>query len=127
MSASQRATATSTPGEVTRSALLYCRLHVGLQRKNIYWYRRYNHDQGGGAFLTKYIGQTIRLQESSQIPESQEFPGRGPLEPVRPFVSTLLKGRKASVTEGNRGIGKAITFALLEAGAKVWVVAHSVE
>lgn len=81
----------------------------------------------GGAFLAKDNGHTIRLQESSQNSEPQEFPGRGPLQPVRPFVPTLLKGRKALVTGGNRGIGEAITVALLEAGAKVWVMANSVQ
>lgn len=53
--------------------------------------------------------------------------GRGPLEPVRPFVADLLEGKKALVTGGNRGIGEAITVALVKAGAKVCVVAGNEE
>lgn len=53
--------------------------------------------------------------------------GRGPQEPVRPFVSDLLEGRKALVTGGNRGIGEAITVALVKAGAKVCVMAGNEE
>lgn len=53
--------------------------------------------------------------------------GRGPLEAVRPFVPDLLKGRKALVTGGNRGIGEAITVALVKAGADVCVMAGNEE
>lgn len=53
--------------------------------------------------------------------------GRGPLEPTRPFVSDLLEGKKALVTGGNRGIGEAITVALIKAGARVCVVAGNEE
>lgn len=49
--------------------------------------------------------------------------GRGPQEAVGPFVPDLLKGRKALVTGGNRGIGEAITVALVQAGAQVCVMA----
>lgn len=56
-----------------------------------------------------------------------ELVGRGPLEAVRPFVPDLLKGRKALVTGGNRGIGEAITVALVKAGADVCVMAGNEE
>lgn len=56
---------------------------------------------------------------------SGELIGRGPLEPVRPFVSNLLLGKKALVTGGNRGLGEAITVALIKAGAKVCVMASN--
>ena len=53
--------------------------------------------------------------------------GRGPQEAVRPFVPDLLEGRKALVTGGNRGIGEAITVALVKAGAQVCVMAGNKE
>lgn len=55
--------------------------------------------------------------------ESEVMIGRGPLEPVRPFSPDLLAGKRALVTGGNRGIGEAITVALVNAGAQVCVMA----
>ncbi|CAN0362655.1 unnamed protein product [Laminaria digitata] len=65
--------------------------------------------------------------EGSDVFSEAHIIGRGPLEPTRPFVSDLLEGRKALVTGGNRGIGEAITVALVKAGAKVCVVAGNEE
>lgn len=64
---------------------------------------------------------------TGRAPAAEMMIGRGPQEAVRPFVPDLLKGRKALVTGGNRGIGEAITVALVKAGAQVCVMAGNKE
>lgn len=64
---------------------------------------------------------------AAAVPTADIMIGRGPQEPVRPFVPDLLHGRKALVTGGNRGIGEAVTVALVKAGAQVCVMANSKE
>lgn len=65
--------------------------------------------------------------EEARAPAGEAMIGRGPQEAVHPFVPDLLKGRKALVTGGNRGIGEAITVALIKAGAQVCVMAGNKE
>ena len=65
--------------------------------------------------------------EAAQTSAAEGLLGRGPQTPVRPFVPDLLRGRKALVTGGNRGIGEAITVALVKAGAQVCVMAGNYE
>lgn len=74
-----------------------------------------------------FSGGALSVHLCGQLCAQQELIGRGPLEPVRPFVPDLLKGKHALVTGGNRGIGEAITVALVKAGAKVCVMANSEE
>ena len=77
------------------------------------------------ASLRLKLGQALVQRGGAQITEPQQVIGRGPMVPVLPFVPSLLEGRNALVTGGNRGIGEAITVALVKAGAKVWVMANS--
>ncbi|CAM9670388.1 unnamed protein product [Ectocarpus fasciculatus] len=48
-----------------------------------------------------------------------------PAEPAFPWRSDMLEGKTAIVTGGSAGIGAAITTALLQAGAKVAVLARN--
>lgn len=87
-----------------------------------------------GAFITSTAATTANRaillrggSSATEDPNAEIMIGRGPQEPVRPFVKDLLLGRKALVTGGNRGIGEAITVALVKAGAQVCVMANSEE
>lgn len=80
----------------------------------------YSYDRFRGADRLRGGGSDVPNTEAAII-------GRGPLEPVRPFTPDLLQGKKALVTGGNRGIGEAITVALVKAGAKVCVMAGNEE
>ena len=81
--------------------------------------------QRDASLRLKLGGQALVQRGGAQITEPQQVIGRGPMVPVLPFVPSLLEGRNALVTGGNRGIGEAITVALVKAGAKVWVMANS--
>lgn len=82
---------------------------------------------GGGAGAGEAGARGRGGGGGSDVLSEAHIIGRGPLEPTRPFVSDLLQGKKALVTGGNRGIGEAITVALVKAGARVCVVAGNEE
>lgn len=81
----------------------------------------------GGSSAEESTKAAAEAAEAAAVPTAEIMIGRGPQEPVRPFVPDLLLGRKALVTGGNRGIGEAITVALVKAGAQVCVMANSEE
>lgn len=81
----------------------------------------------GGAGTGGKVGEEVIADAQERGLLTKPVLGRGPPEPIRPFLPKLLEGKRALVTGGNRGIGEAITVALVMAGAKVCVLAGNEE